>query len=63
VVENFDVTQDHIALDGLDEEDLTLADHGSGSALVAADGTEFWLIGMTGVNRTDLSFVNYDQIA
>ncbi|HMB09119.1 calcium-binding protein, partial [Saliniramus sp.] len=63
VVENFDPMQDHIALDGLDEEDLTLADHGSGSALVAADGTEFWLIGMTGVNRTDLSFVNYDQIA
>jgi len=63
VIEDFDLMQDDIALDGLDEEDLTLTDHGSGSALVAADGTEFWFIGLTGANRTDLSFVNYDQIA
>ena len=63
VIENFDITQDRIALDDLDEEDLTLTDYGSGSALVAADGTEFWFIGLTGVNRSDLSFVNYDQVA
>ncbi|MGY6643661.1 MAG: hypothetical protein ACXIVD_00425 [Salinarimonas sp.] len=62
VIENFDITQDRIALDDLDEEDLTLTDFGGGSALVAADGTEFWFIGLTGATRSDLSFVNYDQI-
>ena len=62
VIQDFDPLLDRIALDDLDEEDLTLTDFGGGSALVAADGTEFWFIGMTGVNRSDLSFVNYDQI-
>ncbi len=62
VVEKFDIAQDRIALDDLDEVDLTLNDYGSGSALVAADGTEFWFIGMTGASRSDLSFINYDQI-
>ena len=32
------------------------------TALLYKNGTEFWFIGMTGVNRSDLSFVNYDQI-
>jgi Ca2+-binding RTX toxin-like protein len=41
LVENFDVTQDRIALDGVSPADLALYDYGSGSLLLANDGTEF----------------------
>jgi Ca2+-binding RTX toxin-like protein len=62
VIENFDVTQDRIALDGLAAHDLFFADYGGGSLLSASDGTEFWFIGMTGINKSSLVFMNYDQV-
>jgi Ca2+-binding RTX toxin-like protein len=57
VIQDFDITQDRIALDGLVEDDLDFIDYGSGSLLVADDGTEFWFIGLTGATRSDLAFV------
>jgi hypothetical protein len=37
-------------------------DAGGGSLLSASDGTEFWFIGMTGIDKSSLLFMNYDQV-
>jgi hypothetical protein len=57
VIQDFDLAQDRIALDGVAEDDLDFIDYGSGSLLIADDSTEFWFIGLTGATRSDLTFV------
>jgi Ca2+-binding RTX toxin-like protein len=62
VIQDFDAAQDRIALDGVSPLDLAFYDYGSGSLLSASDGTEFWFIGMTGIDETSLVFADYDQV-